>query len=108
MPTPWSSQLAADLRRERHRLSLAFVELRATLRRTGDSEFADGATERARLLDETETDYVSFVAAAADALQLETQLETADREATEREVDSASLLLEQLRELVAALWRRLP
>jgi hypothetical protein len=108
MPAPWSSQLAADLRRERERLSLAFVELRATLRRTGASEFADGAAERARLLDETETDYVSLVAAAADALQLETQLDTADREATEPEVDSASLLLEQLRELVTALWRRLP
>jgi hypothetical protein len=108
MPAPWSSQLAADLRRERERLSLAFVELRATLRRTGASEFADGAAERARLLDETETDYVSLVAAAVDALQLETQLETADREATKREVDSASLLLEQLRELVTALWRRLP
>ncbi|MGH2873316.1 MAG: hypothetical protein ACRDL5_12760 [Solirubrobacteraceae bacterium] len=108
MPTPWSSQLAADLRRERERLSFAFVELRATLRRTKDSEFADGAADRARLLDETDTDYVSLVAAAADALQLETELETADREATELEVNSASLLLEQLRELVTALWRRLP
>jgi hypothetical protein len=108
MPTPWSSQLAADLRRERERLSFAFVELRATLRRTGDSEFADGAVERTRLLDETETDYVSLVEAAADALQLETEFETADREATKLEVDSASLLLEQMRELVTALWRRLP
>jgi hypothetical protein len=108
MPTPWSSQLAADLRRERERLSFAFVELRATLRRTGDSAFADGAAERARLLDKTETDYVSLVAAAAGTLQLETELETADREATELEVDSASLLLEQLHELVTALWRRLP
>lgn len=108
MPTPWSSQLAADLRRERERLSFAFVELRATLRRTEDSEFPEGAAEHARLLDETETDYVSLVAAAADALQLETELETADREATELEVDSAGLLLEQLRELVTALWHRLP
>jgi hypothetical protein len=102
MPTRGSSQLAADLRRERERLTSAFVELRATLRRTGNAEFAAGANERARLLDETETDYISLVAAAADALQLETQRETADREATERKVDSAGLVPEQLRELVTA------
>jgi hypothetical protein len=108
MPRPWSSQLAGDLRRERERLSLAFVELRAMLRRSEPSAFADGATEHARLLDETENDYVSLVAAAAEALQLETVLEAADREATQREYDSASVLLEQLRELVVALWHRLP
>jgi hypothetical protein len=108
MPRPWSSQLAGDLRRERERLSFAFVELRAILRRTEASAFADGPAERARRLDETETDYVSLVAAAAEALQLETVLEAADREATDREVDSASVALEQLRELVVALWDRLP
>jgi hypothetical protein len=108
MPRPWSSQLAGDLRRERERLSFAFVELRATLRRTEPSAFADGATEHARLLAETETDYLSLVTAAAEALQLETVLEAADREATEREVDSATLVLEQLRDLAVALWHRLP
>jgi len=87
---------------------VAFVELRATLRRTEPSAFADGATEHARLLAETETDYLSLVTAAAEALQRETVLEAADREATEREVDSATLVLEQLRDLAIALWHRLP
>jgi hypothetical protein len=108
MPRPWSSQLAGDLRRERKRLSLAFIELRATLRRTEAASFADGADEQTRLVNETETDYVSLVAAAAESLQLETLLEAADREATQREVDAATLVLEQLRELVVALSRRLP
>jgi hypothetical protein len=82
MPRPWSSQLAADLRRERERLLFAFVELRAALRNTDESAFAGGASERTRALEETETDYLSLVVAGAEGVALETLLETADREAT--------------------------
>lgn len=108
MPRPWSSQLAGDLRRERERLLFAFVELRAALRQTDESAFAQGVAERSRLLEETETDYLSLVAAGAEAVALEVLLEAADREVTQREVDSARLILEQLRELVVALLDRLP
>lgn len=84
------------------------VELRATLRRADTSVFAEGEMERSRLLDETQTDYVVLVAAGADGINLERRLEAADREATQREVDAAAVMLEQLRELVRALRRRLP
>ena len=40
----------------------------------------------------------------AEAARLETTLERADREATEREVDLEAILVRQLRELVAAVW----
>lgn len=108
MPQPWSSQLAADVRRERSRLLVTFVELRATLRQVDTSAFAEGEMERSRLLRETETDYVALVAASADGINLERRLEAADREATQREVDAAAVMLEQLRELVRALRHRLP
>jgi hypothetical protein len=108
MPRPWSSQLAGDLRRERERLLFAFVELRAALRQTDASAFADGANDRTRALQETEADYLSLVVAGAEGVALETLLETADRETTQREVESARLILEQLRELVVALLHRLP
>jgi hypothetical protein len=39
---------------------------------------------------------------------LEKALESADREATEREVDLEAILVSQLRELVAAVAARLP
>lgn len=108
MSRPWSSQLAADIRRERSRLLVAFVELRVVLRRTDDAAFEGGAPERARRLDDTETDYVALVSVGAAAAQLEAVLDTADRESTQREVDSADVALQQLRELVRALRRRLP
>jgi hypothetical protein len=108
MPGPWSSQLAGDLRRERERLLFAFLELRAALRNTDDAAFPGGAAERALLLGETETDYVSLVTTSAEAVRLEASLESADREATDRELDIATLLIEQLQELVVALARRLP
>jgi hypothetical protein len=96
MPGPWSSQLAGDLRRERERLLYTFLELRAILRDAAGSTFPGQAAEHVRLLGETEADYVSLVAAGAAAMQLETLLESADREATERELDTATLLLEKL------------
>jgi hypothetical protein len=105
---PWSSQLAADLRDEHVQLLFAFLELRARLRKIDESAFAGGAAERARLLDETETDYVALASAGAAAARLEAVLDAADREATQREVDSGAVILEQLRELVGALSRRLP
>jgi hypothetical protein len=46
--------------------------------------------------------------AAAEAARLETMLERADREATEREADLAAVLVRQLRELVAAVAARRP
>jgi hypothetical protein len=82
--------------RERERLLYAFLELRAILRDAAGSTFPGQAAEHARLLKETEADYVSLVAASEGAMQLETLLESADREATERELDTASLLLEEL------------
>ncbi len=108
MPGPWSSQLAGDLRRERERLLFAFVELRAALRNTEDSVFPGGAAERARLLEETETDYMSLVTAGAEAAHLEKLLEAADREASNRELNTADVLLAQLSELVLALFKRMP
>ena len=53
-------------------------------------------------------DYVALVSAGAEAARLETMLERADREATEREVDLEAILVSQLRELVAAVAARLP
>src|SRR5690349_10863221 len=62
---PWSSQLAANLRRDRVRYLLAFVELRSELRQTTDSDFSGGAVQRSRALDEAEHDYVALVASGA-------------------------------------------
>lgn len=108
MSGPWSSHLAANLRRDRVRYLVAFVELRSELRQTTDSDFDGGAVERSQALEETEHDYVSLVAAGAEAVQLEAQLEAADREASDREVDLAALVVAQLQELVDAVARRLP
>ena len=108
MPGPWSSQLAANLRRDRVRSLVAFVELRSELRQTTDSDFDGGAVERSRALVDTEHDYVALVAAGAEAVQLEAQLEAADREASDREVDLAALVVAQLQELVNAVAERLP
>jgi hypothetical protein len=54
MSPPWSSELAGTLRRDRQRLLVAFVELRAQLRNTDATEFDGGEDERSRLLGETE------------------------------------------------------
>jgi hypothetical protein len=43
------------------------------------------------------------VSAGAEAARLESLLERADREATEREVDLEAVLVRQLRDLVAAV-----
>lgn len=107
MLAPWSSELAAALRRDREELLVAFVILPAQLRGTDPEEFG-GAQQRLRLLQETEHDYAALVAAGAEATRLETSLECADRQATEREADSAALLIRQMRELVAAVAARLP
>ena len=108
MPRPWSSELAAALRRDREELLVLFVAYRSRLRNAAPNEFADGETEQARLLQETEHDYVALVSAAAEAIRLEATLERADREATEREVDLEAILVRQLRELVAEVAARLP
>jgi hypothetical protein len=105
---PWSSALAGTLQRDRQRLLVAFIELRARLRETPASEFAGGEDERSDALEQTEHDYVALVAAGAEAASLEAQLASADREATEREVDTASLVIEQMRELADAVEQRLP
>ena len=59
MSGPWSSQLAANLRRDRVRSLVALVELRSELRQTTDSDVEGGAVERSQALDETEHDYVA-------------------------------------------------
>jgi hypothetical protein len=104
MSGPWSSQLAANLRRDRVRSLVAFVELRSELRQTTDSDFGGGAVERSRALDETEHDYVALVAAGAEAAQLE----AVDRAASDREADLAGLVVAQMQELVNAVAGRLP
>jgi hypothetical protein len=108
VPRPWSSEFSAALRRDREELQVAFVALRAQLRAVVPEHFDGGDEERSRLLDETERDYVALVAAGAEAARLESTLERADREATEREVDLEAILVRQLRELVAAVAARLP
>lgn len=108
MSGPWSSQLAANLRGDRVRSLVAFVELRNELRQTTDSDFGGGAVERSQALAETEDDYVALVAAGAEAVRLEAQLEAADREASDREVDLAAFVLAQMQELVNAVAGRLP
>lgn len=104
MSGPWSSQLAANLRRDRVRSLVAFVELRSELRQTTDSDFRGGAVERSQALDETEHDYVALVAAGAEAAHLE----AADRAASDREADLAALVVAQMQELVNAVAGRLP
>jgi hypothetical protein len=108
VPKPWSSELAAALRRDRQELQVAFVALRAQLREVDAEEFDGGEDERFRLLQETEHDYAALVSAGAEAARLESTLERADREATEHEVDLEAILVRQLRELVAAVAARLP
>ena len=68
------------------------------------TSFAGGEDERSRLLSETERDYVALVSAGAEAARLESTLERADREVTEREADSAALVVSAMRELVPP-WR---
>jgi hypothetical protein len=67
-----------------------------------------GEDEPSRLLEDTEHDAVALASAGAESVRLETTLEGADREVTAREADSAALVIVQMRELVAAVRRRLP
>lgn len=108
MSPPWSSELAASLRRDREQVLIAFLTVRARMRATHADDFEGGEDERSRLLHETEHDTVALAAAGAEAVRLEMTLERADREVTEREVDSAAILIAQMRELVAAVAGRLP
>lgn len=108
MSPPWSSELAAQLRRDREELVTAFLASRARLRRTTANEFDGGEDERSRLLQDTEHDAVALASAGAESVGLESTLEGADREVTAREADLASLIIAQMRELVAAVRRRLP
>ena len=85
-----------------------FVILRAQLRDAGPDEFVGGEDERSRVLRETKHDYVAIVSAGAETVRLESTLERADREVTEREADSASVVIAQMRELVTAVAARLP
>jgi FlaA1/EpsC-like NDP-sugar epimerase len=105
---PWSSELAAALRRDREELLVLFVDYREQLRNAEAKEFEGGEDEHLRLVQETEHDYVALASAGAEAARLEATLERADREATEREVDVEAILVRQLRELVAAVAARLP
>jgi hypothetical protein len=89
-------------------LLVLFVIYRAQLRNAEAREFEGGEDEQSRLVQETEHDYVALASAGAEAARLETRLERADREATEREVDLEAILVRQLRELVAAVAARLP
>jgi hypothetical protein len=107
VPRPWSSELAAALRRDREELLVLFVLYRAVANAEA-KEFEGGDDEHSRLVQETEHDYVALASAGAEAARLEATLERADREATEREVDLEAILVRQLRELVAAVAARLP
>jgi hypothetical protein len=104
---PWSSALAGALERDRQQALVAFIELRAQLRRTPSETFTHSA-ERAGALAETEHDYVALIEVGAEAARFQTELEAADREATVREVDTAPLLLAQMSELVDAVRARIP
>jgi predicted transcriptional regulator len=108
VPRPWSSELAAALRRDREELLVLFLVYRSRLRNVDPEAFEGGLDEQQRLLQETEHDYVPLTSAGAEAARLESTLERADREATERKVDLEAILVRQLRELVAAVAARLP
>lgn len=108
MSPPWSSELAAGLRRDREELLTTFLIFRAQLRNTRANDFAGGEDERSRLLQDTEHDSVALASAGAEATRLETMLERADREVTEPEADSAELVIAQMRELVTAVVAWLP
>ena len=108
MSPPWSSELAAELRRDREELITAFLIFRDQLGHTVVEEFVGGEDERSRLLEDTEHDAVAVASAGAEAARLETTLERADRAVTGREADSAALVIAQMRELVEAVDARLP
>ncbi|MBV9417650.1 MAG: hypothetical protein JO363_21875 [Solirubrobacterales bacterium] len=107
MALPWSSALAAALERDRQRLLVAFVELRAALHHTASSDFAGGKPKRAATFTQTEHDYAALVEVGAEAARLQAALEVADR-ATTREIDTAELLVAQMDELAEAVRKRLP
>lgn len=71
------------------------------------SSSGERTSDRA-VLRETEHDAVALASAGAEAVRLETMLERVDREVTEREADTAALVVAQMRELVAAVTGRLP
>lgn len=108
MSPPWSSAVAASLQRDRQQFLIAFVELRARLKKTVPSDFAGGIGERGEAFEQTERDYIALVEAGAEAARLESSLASADREATAREIDTAAIVVRQMRELVGALADRLP
>jgi hypothetical protein len=78
------------------------------LRETPAARFVGGEAARDNALEQTERDYVALVAAGAEAAQLEVSLGSADREATEREGDTAALVIRQMHELVDAVAARRP
>jgi hypothetical protein len=96
------------VQRDRQRLLIAFMELRARLRETSAADFAGGEHERADALVQTEHDYVALVETGAQGARLEGNLASADRETTELEVDAAVLVIRQMRELVDAVAARMP
>lgn len=107
MSRPWSSELAAELRRDRQELVTAFLILRGQPRHTRAEEFVGGEAGRSRRLQDTELDAVALASASAETVRLETTLERADRPVTDREADSAALVIAQMRELVEAVNARL-
>jgi hypothetical protein len=70
---------------------------------TSASDFPGGAVERVRELDDTEHDYVALVATGAEAAALEATLASADRDVTERELDTAELLMDPPEVVAAAI-----
>lgn len=108
MSPPWSSALAGSLEEDRHFYLFAFVEARSLLMQTSSDQFPGGEAERAQALVQTEHDYNAIVGIGAEAAQLQATLEPADREATDREADTAALLITQMRELTDAVKARIP
>ncbi len=108
MSPPWSGELAAELRRDREELVTAFLILRGQLRTARAEEFVGGEDERSRRLQDTELDAVALASASAETVRLETTLKRADRPVTDREADSAALVIAQMPELVEAVNARLP
>ncbi|MCP9491892.1 MAG: hypothetical protein MSC31_18750 [Solirubrobacteraceae bacterium MAG38_C4-C5] len=63
------------------------------MRASKATDFAGGEDERAHTLAQTERDYVAIVEAGAEAARLEAELASADREASARDVDTATLVI---------------
>jgi hypothetical protein len=78
VPRPWSSELAAALRRDREELLVLFVVYRSKLRDAEPTAFDGGEDEQKRLLQETEHDYVALVSAGAEAARLGVRCQTGE------------------------------